>query len=76
MANPILQKLNQRVQPTQGIQKNNPLQMISEFQKFKKQMQGKNPEQIVKGLISSGQMSQQQFEELKKEAMTLTNILK
>ncbi len=50
--------------------------MISEFQKFKKQMQGKNPEQIVKGLISSGQMSQQQFEELKKEAMTLTNILK
>ena len=76
MANPILQRLNQRPQQTQGIQRNNPLQMISAFQDFKKQMQGKNPEKIVKDLIASGKMSQQQFEELKKEAMTLTNILK
>ena len=39
-------------------------------------MQGRNPEQIVKELISSGQMSKQQFEKLKKEAMALSNILK
>ena len=50
--------------------------MISAFQDFKKQMQGKNPEKIVKDLIASGKMSQQQFEELKKEARTRTNILK
>ena len=76
MSNPMLQALNKRSQASQQQKANNPFQMIQEFAKFKKQMQGKNPQAIVEDLLKSGKMSQAQFEELKQEANALQSILK
>lgn len=73
MNNPIMEMLNQgRSQQ----QMNNPIQMMQAFASFKKQMQGKNPQAIVNNLLQSGKMSQQQFEELKQQAIALQSILK
>lgn len=38
------------------------MQMMAQFAEFKKTMQGKNPEAIVKQMLANGQMSQAQFE--------------
>lgn len=73
MNNPILEQLSK----TQTAHtKNNPIEMIQQFNQFKKTMQGKNPQQIVMGLLNSGAMSQEQFEKLKKQAQTLQGFLK
>lgn len=73
MENPILKMLSQ----TNGTaMPNNPLAMLGQFAEFKKQMRGKNPQAIVQGLLSSGKMSQQQFEQLKQQAQSLQSILK
>lgn len=55
---------------------NNFSEMIKNFSEFKKTMVGKNPQQIVENLLSSGKMSQEQFTELKKQADMLSTILK
>lgn len=73
MNNPILEQLS-KTQATHT--RNNPIEMVQQFNQFKKTMQGKNPQQIVMGLLNSGAMSQQQFEELKKQAQTLQGFLK
>lgn len=44
------------------------MQMMAQFAEFKKTMQGKNPEAIVKQMLANGQMSQTQFEQLKQQA--------
>lgn len=72
----MLQALNQRSQASPQQKANNPFQMIQEFAKFKKQMQGKNPQAIVEDLLKTGKMSQEQFEKLKQEANSLQSILK
>jgi hypothetical protein len=56
--------------------RNNPMAMITEFAKFKKQMQGKNPQAMVQELLDSGKMSQSQFAQLKEQAEALASILK
>lgn len=65
--NPILSRLNSRPQ------QNN---MIQQFAEFKRQMAGKDPQTMVQQLLQSGQMSQQQFEQLKQQAIALQSILK
>lgn len=72
----MLQALNQRSQVNPQQKPNNPMQMIQEFAKFKKQIQGQNPQAIVENLLKSGKMSQSQFEELKQQASALQSILK
>lgn len=71
MQNPIMQALNQNAG-----QVNNPFELMRQFQEFKKNMTGKNPQAMVQELLNSGQMSQTQFEELKKQAQSLQGILK
>lgn len=50
--------------------------MIQKFAEFKKTMEGKDPEAIVKQLLSEGKMTQQQFENLKQQASSLMSILR
>ena len=73
MQNPMLQALNQ--QRNQQMP-NNPMQMIQKFAEFKRQMQGKNPQAIVQQLLASGQMTQQQFDSLKKQAQALQSLFR
>lgn len=79
--NPILESTNQNISPstTQTTnQSQNPITMITQFNQFKKEIQnsGKNPQQIVQDLLSSGKMSNKQFEELSEQANTLKKFLK
>lgn len=71
--NPILEQLN-RTQTT--VSKNNPIEMLKQFNEFKRNRQGKDPQKIVMDLLNSGRMSQQQFELLKQQAQQLQNFLK
>lgn len=50
--------------------------IIQQFAEFKRTMQGKDPEQIVKQMLASGQMSQQQFESLKQQVQSYMSILR
>ena len=54
---------------------NNPMSMIGEFMKFKKQFTG-DPQQTVLQLLNNGQMSQAQFEQLKQQAQMFSQFLK
>lgn len=64
MRNPMMQHL-----PQQG-------NMIQQFQQFRQQMQGKDPQAIVTDLLNSGKMSQQQFEQLKAQAQQMQKFLR
>lgn len=79
MGNPMLDMLS-RGSPQQfagaGNMSGGPMQMAQQFAQFKRIMQGRNPQQMVQNLLSSGQMSQAQFEQLKQQANALQNILR
>ena len=65
MQNPMLSRL----------QPNNPIALIQQFNQFKQQMAGKDPEAIVNELLRTGKMSPEQFEQLKAQANTLMQFL-
>lgn len=65
--NPILNMMNQS-QSNQD--------MISQFNQFKKSIQGQDPKAMVMSLLNSGKMSREQFEQLSRQANSLVNILK
>ena len=73
MRNPMMQYLKNAQRPTMT---NNPLQMISEFRKFAQGITPQGAKAEVEKLLQSGQMSQQQFEQLKNQAENFVNFLK
>ena len=73
MRNPMMQYLKNAQRPTMT---NNPLQMISEFRKFAQGITPQGAKAEVEKLLHSGQMSQQQFEQLKNQAENFVNFLK
>lgn len=79
MANPMMDKLARgAAQQFAGVgnMSGGPMQMMQQFAQFKRMMQGRNPQQMVQNLLSSGQMSQAQFEQLKQQANELQSILR
>ena len=50
--------------------------IISQFNDFKKKMEGKDPEAIVKQLLKEGKMTNEQFESFKTQAQSLMSILR
>lgn len=79
MSNPMLDMLS-RGAPQQFAEAGNmsggPMQMMQQFAQFRRMMQGRNPQQMVQNLLSSGQMTQAQFEQLKQQANELQKILR
>ena len=79
MGNPMLDMLS-RGAPEHfagpGKMSGGPMQMMQQFAQFRRMMQGRNPQQMVQNLLSSGQMSQAQFEQLKQQANELQKILR
>lgn len=72
MANPMMQMLMGN-----GARKqNNPLAMISEFRKFAAGMTPQNAKRQIEQLLSSGQMTQDQFQQLQKQAKDFMQFLK
>ena len=68
MTNPILQAMGKSAMP------NSPMNVVQQFMQFKQQMQGKDPQKIVERMLADGQMSQQQFEQLKQQAEQFKGI--
>ena len=79
MANPMLDMLSRGAQnhfADPGKMSGGPMQMIQQFAQFRRMMQGRNPQQMVQNLLSSGQMTQEQFEQLKQQAKDLIKTLR
>ena len=79
MPNPMLDKLTRGAQnhfAGSGNMPGGPMQMMQQFAQFRRMMQGRNPQQMVQNLLSSGQMTQAQFEQLKQQANELQKILR
>lgn len=56
---------------------NNPIQILQQFNNFRKQMANINPEQEVKRMLANGQITQQQLSQLQQTAQqfqTMFNI--
>ena len=79
MSNPMLDMLSRGAQNHFAESVNTPggpMQMMQQFAQFRRMMQGRNPQQMVQNLLSSGQMTQAQFEQLKQQASELQKILR
>ena len=50
--------------------------ILQRFAEFKRSMQGKDPEAIVKQMLADGRMTQQQFEQLKSQASNFMTLLR
>lgn len=70
MGNPIFNMLNRSNQQPAG----NNMSFIQRFNQFKEMFQG-NPEQQVKSLLASGQMSQEQFNQLSSMAKQFQTMM-
>ena len=62
MANPIMQALSARKKTS------NPLKMISQFRQFASGMTPEKAEQEINRLLSTGEMTQEQFTQLQEQA--------
>ena len=56
--NPVLAMLSNATQNSGTMASSNPMQMMAQFAEFKKTMQGKNPEAIVKQMLMNGRSFQ------------------
>lgn len=59
----------------QQMQGNNPMAMLQEFRKFAQGMTPQRAQQQVQQMLSSGQMSQQQFQQLQSQAKDFMRFL-
>ena len=63
-------------QPTMPTGSNGIGNMLKLFKQFKQLMSGKDPKAAVMQLLTEGQMSQEQFSELKEMAKEFSSLLK
>ena len=61
MANPVYNALNENKQPN----------MLQQFQQFMNAMQGRDPNQILNELVSSGRVSQAQLDQAQRQAQQM-----
>ena len=69
MGNPLFSLLN-------GGKNNGSGNMIQQFQQFKKQMQGVNPQEEVQKLLQSGKISQEQLNKAQQMAQQMQGLFK
>lgn len=66
MANPLFNALNG----------GGPSGMIEQFQRFRKEMEGKNPNEEINKLLQSGRISQQQLNKAQQMALQMQGMFK
>lgn len=71
MANPMMQMLSGGRSPL-----NNPLALVSQFRKFAANMTPEKAEAEINRLLSSGQMSKEQFANLQEQAKMFAQFLR
>lgn len=63
MPNPIFNMINRNSRPD----------MLSQFRQFMGQMRGKNPDEVLNNLVSSGKISQSQLNQVQIQAQQMQN---
>lgn len=71
MPNPMMQMLQRSSR-----RPNNPLAMLGEFRKFARGMTPQKAQREIERLLQSGQMSQDQFQQLQEQAKEFMQFLK
>lgn len=66
MSNPLFNQLNQ----------NSPTSMIQQFNQFRQQMQGVNPQNMVMDMLQSGKINQQQLNQAQQMAQQMQYLLR
>lgn len=66
MSNPLFDQLNQ----------NRPMSMIQQFNQFRQQMQGVNPQNMVMDMLQSGKINQQQLNQAQQMAQQMQYLLR
>ena len=69
MGNPLFNLLG-------GKNNNGPGNMLQQFQQFKKQMQGVDPQEEVQKLLQSGKISQEQLNKAQQMAQQMQGLFK
>lgn len=69
MSNPLFNLLG-------GGRNNGPGNVLQQFQQFKKQMQGVNPQEEVQKLLQSGKISQAQLDKAQQMAQQMQRLFK
>lgn len=77
MANSIMTRLNPPVQNQRlgGMQRNNPVQMMQQFQQFRNTFQG-NPQAMVQQMLQSGQINEAQLQQAMQMAKQFQHMVK
>ena len=77
MANSILNRFNAPTQPQRGAapQRNNPMQMMQQFQQFRNNFQG-NPQQMVQQMLQSGRVTEAQLQQAMQMARQFQSYVK
>lgn len=70
MANPFMQAMGGAQVPQGG-----PMNMMQAFQQFMQQNQGKNPNEMIQQLLSSGKLNQQQLNQAQQMAKQMEGPL-
>lgn len=73
MANPMMEMLSRSASPRPS---NNPLAMIAEFRKFAVGMTPQRAQQQIREMLADGRMSQDQFQQLQRQAQEFMRFLK
>ena len=71
MPNPMMQMLQRSSR-----RPNNPLAMLGEFRKFARGMTPQKAQQEIERLLQSGQMSQEQYQQLQAQAKEFAQFLR
>lgn len=73
MANPMMEMLSRSASPRPS---NNPLAMIAEFRKFAAGMTPQRAQQQIQEMLADGRMSQDQFQQLRRQAQEFARFLR
>lgn len=73
MANPMMEMLSRSASPRPS---NNPLAMIAEFRKFAAGMTPQKAQQQIQEMLADGRMSQEQFQQLQRQAQEFARFLR
>jgi hypothetical protein len=66
MSNPLFNQLNQ----------NSPMSMIQQFNQFRQQMKGVDPQNMVMDMLRSGKINQQQLNQAQQMAQQMQYLLR
>ena len=75
MANSIMNRFAQPQRASTGLPRNNPMQMMQQFQQFRNSFQG-NPQQMVQQMLQSGRITEAQLQQAVQMARQFQSLVK